>query len=181
MDDELFTRDEILGGGLGRGRRARALLVLIEQEASRSADRARYASALASPEALAMADVIIKADPEVMRGPLPGESGAAYVESFRSLRRHAQAPDIREIERATDTWQVLLPEDIRLRAAVFHELAQRHELVRARTRKLCAAFGVDDPAFAAAYAKAAGRSLDETFVPDHGAGARMRRLFGRGR
>lgn len=181
MDDELFTRDEILGGGLGRGRRARALLVLIEQEASRAADRARYATALASPEALAMADVIVKADPEVMRGPLPGEAGAAYVESFRSLRRHAHAPEIKEIERSTDTWRVLLPEDVKLRAAVFHELAQKYELIRARIPKVCSAFGVDDPAFATAYEKTARRSLDETFVADHGAGARLRKLFGRGR
>ncbi|MFM8971777.1 MAG: MinD/ParA family protein [Actinomycetota bacterium] len=81
----------------------------------------------------------------------------------------------------SDTWRVLLPEDVKLKAAVFHELAQTHELIRARIPKIGVAFGIDDPAFAAAYEKAARRTLDETFVPDHGAGARLRKLFGRGR
>ena len=50
LSDELFSREEIQGGGLSRPRRARSLLYLIEQEAQRVKDR-RAAMVTAAPEA----------------------------------------------------------------------------------------------------------------------------------
>lgn len=174
-DDDLFSRDEVLGGRVSRGdvRRARSLVYLIEQEAKRSADLQHGLATVGTSAAMGVTvDLAHLVDAEVLSGPLPGEGDDAYVASFRAARRSAESPELAEIERYHDSWSVLLPQRLDLRARVLMVLAGRYELSRKRCKHLCAAFGVDDPAFAQAYERVAGSPLAEAFVEPKG-------LFGR--
>ena len=89
MSDQFFSREEILGGGLSRIRRARAIVFLLEQEARRIGDR-NAALASVSPEAAGLFSAILDGDPELMRRSLPGEADAAFIESFRNARRRSK-------------------------------------------------------------------------------------------
>lgn len=171
-DDGLFSRDEILAGGASSGdvRRARSLVYLIEQESQRASDlqRAVTASAmLANQSAYMSLESIL--DPEALRGSLPGESDEAFVESFRAARRSANSPQLKFIERHTREWIVLVPPRVDLRARTFDLLCQRYEINRKKCSRICAAFGVDDPAFAETFARVAQRPLNEA-CPTGGGG-----------
>lgn len=170
-DDGLFSREEVLSGAASAGdvRRARAVVYLIEQEATRAADRRRAISATAMTidrGAFLSIDQIL--DPEALRGPLPGEADEAYIESFRAARRESTDAGLKLIERHTEDWLPLVPPRLDLRARTFDLLSRRYDLDRRRCSRLCAAFGVDDPAFAAAYERVARRPLDEAFVASKG-------------
>lgn len=163
-DDGLFSREEILSGGASAGdvRRARALVFLIEQESQRANDLQRAVTAAAvagNQSAFLSIDQIL--DPEALRGSLPGETDEAFVASFRAARRSATNPQIKLIERHVQDWSTLVPERVDLRARTFDLLCQRYEVDRKRHRRTCAAFGVDDPAFAQVFARVAQRPLDE--------------------
>jgi len=179
---DLFSRDEILGGGSGAGRdtrRARAIVYLIEQEAQRSADR-QQGLAAAGAAASAMAGSPLRLDelldPEARRGELPGEADEAYIESFRAARRHAASPELKRLDRQAEHWAPLVPERADLRARVLDLLAQRYELTTRNAHRVLAALGADDPAFAEVYARTCGRPLDEAVpTPSGGLLSRFRR------
>ena len=179
---DLFSRDEILGGGSGAGRdtrRARAIVYLIEQEAQRSGDR-QTGIAAAGAAASAMAGSPLRLDdlldPEAQRGELPGEADEAFIESFRAARRHAASPELKRLERQADQWAALVPERADLRARVLDLLAQRYELTTRNARRLLAAFGAGDPGFAETFARTCGRTLDEAVpTPSGGLLSRFRR------
>lgn len=180
--DDLFSRDEILGGGSGAGRdarRARAIVYLIEQETQRSADRQagiNAAGAAASAMAgspLRLEDIL---DTEAQRGELPGEADEAFIESFRAARRHASSPERKQLERLTHSWTPLVPERADLRARVLDLLSQRYELTTRNARRILVAFGADDPAFSDTFARVSGRPLDEAIpTPSGGLLSRFRR------
>lgn len=178
-DDDLFSRDEVLGGRVSKGdvRRARSLVYLIEQEAKRSADLQRGMTTVGTSAAMGVTvDLAHLVDAEALAGPLPGERDQAYLASFQAARRDVDSPELADIERHHESWAVLVPERLDLRARVFSVLAGRYQLSRKRCKHLCAAFGVDDPGFAEAYARVAGAPLDEAFVEPKGFfGRRARR------
>ncbi len=165
MSDELFSREEIQGGGLSRVRRARALLYLIEQEAQRVKDR-RATTVIAAPESGVMLHLIWDADPELLRRDLPGEADAAFIESFRNARRGAAGGATKALESTTSSWQVLLPSDLALRAEVLHQMSVRHGLPRNRAKRIAAVFGVGSSEFDAAYRKAVGQEIASAFGAD---------------
>ncbi|MFM7685030.1 MAG: hypothetical protein ACKPDI_03775 [Actinomycetota bacterium] len=166
-EDGLFSRDEILGGGFSRVRRARAVVFLIEQEARRVRDQ-RAALATSSPEAGMMLSALVSADPETMRGSLPGEGDDAFIESFRNARRAGSGPLARALANTVDAWKVLLPDDLALRAEVLHQMGQRHALPRNRVEHLATTFGVGTPDFDAAYQRVASESVDTAFAAPMG-------------
>lgn len=161
MSDAMFSRDEILGGALSRVRRARACLYLIEQEASRQRERRWRVMtvATAAPEFGPIGLEFILGDDETMRGPLPGEADTAYVESFRNARRTASPVDARTLNRTVDSWQVLVPSDVPLRAEVLHQMSIRHELPANHCRQILTAFGVGSTEFDAAFESVADRPV----------------------
>jgi hypothetical protein len=165
MDEDMFSRDEVLGGGLSRTRRARACLYLIEQEASRQADRRRrlVAAATAAPEGAPMAVELLVNDDETMRRELPGEADEAYVESFRNARRAAKGAGLRTLARTIEYWRVLVPSDAQLRAEVLRQMAVRHTMTSSRARKVAAVFGVGDPDFDATFETIAGHPVQSLF------------------
>lgn len=170
-DDGLFSRDEVLSGAASAGdvRRARAVLYLIEQEATRVADRRRAMSATAMAVdrgAFMSLDQLL--DPEALRGPLPGEADEAYIASFRAARRQSSDAGLKLIERHAEDWAPLVPTRLDLRARTFDLLSHRYDLDRRRCSRLCAAFGVDAPAFAATYERVARRPLDDAFLESKG-------------
>ena len=165
MSDELFSREEILGGGLSRIRRARAIVFLLEQEARRIGDRSAVLAS-AAPEAAGMLYAIYEADPEMMRRALPGEADEAFIESFRNSRRRAKSAASRLLEGTVDSWKVLLPEDMSLRAEVLHQMALRHGLPRNRSRRIAAEFGVGQEAFDQAYLRTVGDPSSTAFGAD---------------
>lgn len=163
-DDGLFSRDEILAGGVSSGdaRRARSLVFLIEQESQRASDLQRTITATAmSANQSAFMSIDQLLDPEALRGALPGEADEAFVASFRAARRSAASPQLKLLERHVKDWSMLVPTRVDLRARTFDLLCQRYEIDRKRCRKMCEAFGLDDPDFAATFARVAGRPLDE--------------------
>jgi hypothetical protein len=179
--DELFSRDEVLAGGSGAARdtrRARSVCYLIEQEAQRSGDR-RQGLAAAGTAASAMAGSPVNLedllDAEARRGALPGEADDAWLESFRAARRGAKHPDLRRLNQQADAWSSLVPERLDLRARVFEQLLSRYALDQRTGKRVLAAFGADDPAFRDAFAKVAGRTLDEAVPEPTGLFSRFRR------
>jgi hypothetical protein len=180
-DDELFSRDEVLAGGSGAARdtrRARAVLYLIEQEAQRSGDRRKgLAAAATAASAMAGSPVNLEdlLDAEARRGALPGEADDAWLESFRAARRGADHPDMRRLNQQADAWAALVPERLDLRARVLDQLLARYELTTRSGKRVLAAFGADDPDFAAAFARLAGRSLDEAVPKPTGFLSRFKR------
>ena len=178
MSDPMFSGGEILSGGLSGQRRARALLYLILEEASRgAAHRTGYVSAVAD-DGLGLAWTH---DDDMLRDPLPGESDESYIALFRGALRSGPPATIPQLETSTQWWRPLIPSDLSLRVRVFALLADRFPLERGRTRKIGAVFGVDTPEFAQAFHATTGSPIDDAFVADTRYGARVRSMFGRRR
>jgi hypothetical protein len=174
LADELFSREEVLSGGLSRVRRARALVYLIEQEAARAQAKQSVIAAAAPLEAGLTLTAILAGDEETMRRPLPGESDEAFIESFRNARRNAPPAQTRVICSTTGSWKVLVPEDLALRAELLHQMSLRHELPVNRAKHLAKAFGVGTPAFDEAYSTTVGSEVATVFAPATGLFARFR-------
>jgi len=174
VSDQGFSHEEILGGGLSRIRRARAIVFLLESEARRIGDR-NSALASASPEAGGLFAAILDGDPELMRRSLPGEADSAFIESFRNARRRSKPAASRLLENTVDSWKVLLPDEIPLRAEVLHQLSLRHGLPRNRSRRIAAEFGVGQQAFDDAYLRVVGDPSSTAFGPDLGWFASLRK------
>ena len=173
LSDELFSREEIQGGGLSRPRRARSLLYLIEQEAQRVKDR-RAAMVTAAPEAGVMLNLLWNADGELLRRDLPGEADAAFIESFRNARRNTAGAETRALDSTASSWKVLLPDELPLRAQVLHQMSLRHDLPRNKAKHIATAFGVGTAAFDEAYQTAVGKPVDTAFSEEQGLFASLR-------
>ena len=177
--DELFSRDEVVSGSLSRVRRARALLYLIESEASRTADKNAVLTMVTPMAGGVTMSMLVAGDDELMRRQLPGEADAAFVESFRNARRPSSDPTVRTLDRTTNAWKMLVPADLPLRCELLHQMSLRHELPRNRTRSIAKVFEADTPEFAAAYRKTVGEDVETVFGPDVGLLAGLKARFGR--
>ena len=176
MEDELFTRDEVQSGGISRVRRARALVYLIEQESSRSRDRqTMIIASAASTDSMSMVDSILTGDLETMRGGLPGEQDAAFVESFRNARRVTSPAQFKALAAHASNWKVLVPENLQLRAELLHQLSLRHSMANNKSKGIVAAFGVGTPDFDAAYLAVTGSDVSTAFTEPTGFLSRFKR------
>lgn len=176
MEDELFTRDEVQSGGVSRIRRARALVFLIEQESSRSRDRQTIIIAsAASPDSVTMVDSILTGDLETMRGGLPGEQDAAFIESFRNARRVTSPAAFKALASHVGNWKVLIPDNLPLRAELLHQLSLRHSLAINKSKAIAAAFGVGTPEFDQEYLDVTGSDVSTAFTEPTGLFARFKR------
>ena len=171
-DDELFSREEVLSGGVSRSRRARALLYLIEQEADRVATK-RANIAAASMDA--SFGFVMLGDEQTMRGDLPGEKDDAFIESFRNARRYSRRATVRVLNSNCRAWKVLLPDDVTLRVEVLRQMANRHEMPANRSKSIASTFGVGTPEFDEAFRTAFGKDVSTAFAPDSGLVAWWRR------
>src|SRR5215470_16315797 len=122
--DDLFTRDEALGGLPAR--RAAALLFLIEGRAAHLADQSgRAADFLASEDESRERDL-------------------AFVEAFSMGREPPVAPTIQDLERYAAQWARLVPANPAVRAAVAHLLGRKYRFTRRAVPEIRTALGLDD-------------------------------------
>src|SRR5215510_7069389 len=108
--DELFTRDEALGGLPAR--RAAALLFLIEGRAAHLADQSRRAGAFLASEAAS------------------DERDLAFLGAFSVGREPPVKPTIQDLERYAPRWAALVPANPSLRPAVAHLLTRKYAFTR---------------------------------------------------
>jgi hypothetical protein len=177
VEDDLFSRDEVIAGGLWRVRRARALLYLIEQEASRIVQKRtnNMAISMAPIESAGMVAALLESDSETMRRALPGESDDAYIESFRNARRTASPARSRGLADTASAWKVLLPDSPALRAEILHQMSLRHVLPANKAKSIMKVFGVGTPEFDEAYRSQVGSEVATAFAPDAGWVSSLRR------
>jgi hypothetical protein len=129
--DELFTRDEVLGGLPAR--RAAATLFLIESRAAHLKDRSRRA-----------ADFLLSEDAERRRD-------LTFLEAFSGGREPPGTLRIQDLERFAPQWAPLVPAQPPLRAAVAHMLGRKYRFTHADVARVRAALGLDDEAVQRAY------------------------------
>lgn len=129
--DELFTREEVLGGLPAR--QASTLLFLIESRTAHMVAR--------SPQAI---------DPFLTeRG--AQERDLAFLEAFSLGREPPLRPTIQDLERYAPHWARLVPENPNVRAAVAHIMGQKYVFTSDAVPGIRAALGLDEQAVQQAY------------------------------
>jgi hypothetical protein len=143
--DELFTRDEALGGFPAR--RAATLLFLIESRSAQLEARSLLAAEEFPTEKAAQ------------------ELDLAFLEAFASSREPPLRPTIQDLERHAPKWAHLVPENPRLRAAIAHLLSEKYSFSSQAVPRMRLALGLDEPAVQRAYQELYKQSLNTIFVP----------------
>jgi amino acid permease len=146
--DDLFTRDEVLGGLPAR--RAGALLFLIESRVAHLVDQSRRAADFLAPEELSR------------------ERDLAFLEAFSMGREPPVTPTIQDIERYAAQWSVLVPDNPGIRAGVAHLLGRKYTFTRQAVPEIRAALGLDGDAVKRAYRRQYGADLDALFAAQVG-------------
>src|ERR1043165_1252175 len=126
MADELFTRDEALGGLPAR--RAATLLFLIENRSAHLEARSRLEAEEFSTE---------KADEEL---------DLAFIEAFALSREPPLRVTIQDLERHAVKWAHLIPDNARLQAAIAHLLCEKYSFTSRDVPGIRSALGLDQPA-----------------------------------
>src|SRR4029453_15730626 len=143
--DELFTRDEALGGFPAR--RAATLLFLIESRSAQLEARSLLAAEEFPTEKAAQ------------------ELDLAFLEAFASSREPPLRPTIQDLERHAPKWAHLVPENPRLRRAIAHLLSEKYSFSSQAVPRMRLALGLDEPAVQRAYQELYKQSLNKIFVP----------------
>jgi len=142
--DELFTRDEVLGGLPAR--RAASTLFLIESRAAYLADQSHHATDfLVSEDAARRRDLV-------------------FLEAFSGGREPPVKPTIQDLERFAPAWARLVPRQPALRAAVAHMLGRKYRFTREAVPRLRAALGLDEPAVAQAFRRQHGEDVASIYA-----------------
>jgi amino acid permease len=142
--EALFTREEALGGLPAR--RAQALLFLIESRTAHLAARSQQTVA-----------------------PFPTERSEqerelAFLEAYRLGRDPPLRPTIQQLEQYAVEWAELVPENVRLRAALARLIGRKYAFTRQSVPHLRQALGVDRPDVLAAYQRLYSASLVEIYA-----------------
>ena len=143
--DELFTRDEALGGLPAR--RAATLLFVIESRSAQLEARSRLAAQELPTEKAAQ------------------ELDLAFLEAFALSREPPIQPTIQDLERHAPKWAHLIPENARLRATLAHLLSEKYSFSSQAVPSMRLALGLDEPAVQRAYQTLYNRSLNSIFLP----------------
>lgn len=152
--DLLFDRDEVLAGLPNK--RADTLLFLIESRTGHLVARARRDAQPFVTERTAR------------------ERELAFIEAFALEREPPLRPTIQDLERYSEQWAPLVPENPRVRAAIAHRLGERYRVAHASARGLRAALGLDTAEVRKAYRKLYGTSLETIFATRLGILDRLR-------
>src|SRR5437867_6766129 len=143
--DELFTRDEVLGGLPAR--RAASTLFLIESRAAYLADQSHHATDfLVSEDAARRRDLV-------------------FLEAFSGGREPPVRPTIQDLERFAPAWAPLVPPQPALRAAVAHMLGRKYRFTRETVPRLRAALALDDATVAQAYRRQYREDVVAIYAP----------------
>lgn len=142
--DELFTRDEALGGLPAR--RAATLLFLIESRTAYFADQSRRAT-----------DFFLSED-------AAKERDLDFLEAFSLGREPPIRVTVQDIERFAAKWAPLVPDNPSIRAAIAHLLGQKYKFTERAVPGVRAALRLDD-AVKQAYRRHYRLSLETIFAP----------------
>src|SRR5215467_4964910 len=143
--DELFTRDEALGGLPAR--RAATLLFLIESRSAHFEAQSRLAAEEFATEKAAQ------------------ELDLAFIVAFALSRQPPFPVTIQDLERHAAKWSYLIPDNPRLRAAIAHLLGTKYSFTSAAVPGIRSALGLDQPAVQRAYQALYNQSVDTIFAP----------------
>ena len=151
----MFSRSELLGGGLP-ARRASTILFTIEGTAARLAAASR-----------------------INRASYAGERTAAqreqqFLQAVSAGAALTEKVSIADIERFAEAWASLVPPDPDVRAAIARLLGAKHRFRRRDVPGVRRALGLDDEATAAAYQRLHGAALQAVFADHLPLGARLR-------
>jgi amino acid permease len=145
MNEELFTREEIMAGLPAR--RASALLFLIESRTAHLAAQSRQAMERFLTEEAAE------------------ERDLAFLEAFALGHAPPLRPTIQNIERYAPQWAPLVSENPRVRAALAHLLGQKYNFTYQTVPGIRAALGLDEEAVQQAYHRLYHKPLETIFAP----------------
>jgi amino acid permease len=152
--DLLFDRDEVLAGLPNK--RADTLLFLIETRTAHLMARARRDAQPFVTERTAR------------------ERELAFIEAFALEREPPLQPTIQDLERYSEQWSPLVPDNPRIRAAIAHRLGERYRVAHASASGLRAALGLDTAEVRQAHRRLYGASLKTIFATRLGILDRLR-------
>ncbi|MCU0534466.1 MAG: hypothetical protein MUD14_11300 [Hydrococcus sp. Prado102] len=141
-NDDLISREEVLAGLPAR--RAQTLLFLIESRTAHLVARSRVEFSLTESAAK--------------------ERDLAFLEAFalgNSLPFH---PSIQHLERYASQWASLVPENPKLKAALFKALSQKYRFSERLVPGIRASFSLDEPAIRKAYQNQYKKPITTAFV-----------------
>ena len=142
--DELFTRDEVLGGLPAR--RAATLLFLIESRTAHLTDQSRRAMEFFLSEEAAK------------------ERDLVFLEGFHLGREPPVRPTIRQIERHAAQWAPLVPDNPAVRAGVAHLLGQKYKFTRSAVPGIRAALALEQESVRQAYRRLYKQEMEAIFA-----------------
>ena len=178
----LFSREEALGGVSGR--RARALLFLIEYWAARLHEQAqRRNSIVVAAYDLSVYAPILMDDSyfKEKEDSVQSDPHGGLYRAFNLTREDLPPPTPAHIDANAAIWAPLVPDVPGLRAQVARLLLQKYPLTERRAVHVRAALGLDTEAVQAAYQTLYRAPLSQAFAPaPPGLGQRLRGFFGRG-
>jgi len=142
--DELFTREEVLGGLPAK--RAATLLFLIESRTAHLSDQSRRALEFYLTEAAAQ------------------ERDLAFLEAFTLGREPPLRPTVQDLERYAPRWAPLVPKNPGVQAAVAHLLGRKYTFTYRAVPGIRAALGLDDDAVRSAYQRQYREPLETLYA-----------------
>ena len=145
MSDELFSREEALGGLPAK--RATTLLFLIESRTAHLVDQSRRAMEFSLTE-------------ESVK-----ERDLAFLEAFNLGADPPIRPTIQDLERYAPLWATLVPDNPQLRAALAHFFGQKYEFTHKAVPSIRVALGLDTDAVQRAYQRLYRQPLEKLFAP----------------
>ena len=157
MADELFTREEVLGGLPAR--RAATILFLIETRTAHLVAQSREALQLFLTEELVK------------------ERDRVFLDAFNLGQPPPRRPTIQELETHVRLWAPLVPQNPSVQAAVGHLLGQKYSLTAREVPGIRAALGLDTTAVQRAYERLYHAPLATLYVLRPTLGERLRWLW----
>ncbi len=142
--DDLFTRDEVLGGLPAK--RAATLFFLIESRTAHLADQSRRAMEFFLTEEFAK------------------DRDLAFLEAFSLGREPPLRPTIQDLERYAPQWAPLVPDNPQIQAAVARLLGQKYEFTYDSVSSIRAALGLDTDAVQRAYQRLYREPLETLYA-----------------
>lgn len=152
--DELFTREEALGGMPAR--RAATLLFLIESRTAHLEEQSRRAREIFLTEERAK------------------ERDLAFLEAFSLGREPPVRPTIQDLQRFAPQWASLVPNNPQIQAAVAHLLGQKYEFTYEAVPAIRAALGLHEEAVQQAYRRLYREPLEKIYAARTTLAARLR-------
>jgi hypothetical protein len=143
--NDLFTRDEVLGGLPAK--RAATLLFLIESRTAQLVDQSRRTMEFFLSEEVAK------------------ERDLLFLEAFNLGREPPIRPTIQNIERYSTQWIYLVPDNPSIRAAVAHLLGQKYKFAQQAVPGIRTALDLDSESVRQAYRRFYRGELETIFAP----------------